>query len=112
MIKVDRNPFSNGTEAMLFEEACCGKCVKGSFLVVDDKGEPHYSNADKQRLPRCRIQRDILLRSVGNVEIDEETVEVCRNFVMNGIRCPRMQTRRPKRSKKNNGKSIQLSLEL
>ena len=111
MIKVDRDPFSNGTEAMLFEEACCGKCIKGSFLVVDDNGEPHYTNADKQRLPRCRIQRDILLRSVSPLPINLETAMVCDDFVTKGIRCPRMQTRRPIRRKKADT-SIQLSLNL
>lgn len=113
MPKVKIDPFSNGTEAMLWEERNCGRCVKGSFLKEDEKtGELRYTNADSHKLPRCRIQRDIMLRSFGDVEIDEETVEVCRSFVMNGTPCPRLLTSRPKRSKKNNGKSIQLSLEL
>lgn len=113
MPKVKIDPFSNGTEAMLWEERNCGRCVKGSFLKEDEKtGELSYTNADSHSLPRCRIQRDIMLRSFGDVEIDDETVEVCRSFVMNGTPCPRLLTSRPRRSKKSNGRAIQLSLEL
>ena len=63
MPKVKIDPFSNGTEAMLWEARNCGRCVKGSFLKEDEKtGELRYTNADSHKLPRCRIQRDIMLR--------------------------------------------------
>ena len=58
MKKVNKDPFSNGTEYMLFEERCCDKCIKHSHLrrEGDTKYEDEYTKIV------CSIERDIIIR--------------------------------------------------
>lgn len=106
MKKVNKDPFSNGTEYMMFEDACCCKCVKASM----PKGDYTYTNCDENNMPnRCSIQRDIFTRMHSYEPINERTVEVCRDFVMKGTLCPYMKTERKKYTKKVKN---QLNLEL
>ena len=107
MEKVNRDPFSNGTEHMMFEEACCDNCIKASRLREDGT----YANCDKANFPnRCSIERDIVLRMMCDEPISKLTLEVCDNFISKGIKCPYMKTEWPKH-KKSAGKG-QLKLEL
>ena len=94
MKKVDKDPFSNGTELMMFESACCDLCIKNS--VYDEKKD-RYTNADVDNMPnRCSILRDIMYRMVTNKPINERTIKVCRDFILADILCPYMKTERPK----------------
>ena len=107
MKKVDRDPFSNGTEQMMFEEACCDHCIKASRLKEDGT----YSNCDKQNFPnRCSIERDIVLRMFCNEPISELTIRVSNNFIERGIKCPYMKTEWPKKSKKQPKEQMKLEL--
>lgn len=106
MKKVNKDPFSNGTEYMMFEDACCCKCIKASRMRENGT----YTNADDNNLPnKCAIQRDIMLRMIGDTHINERTVKVCHNFIMKGTLCPYMKTERKKYTKKDKN---QLYLEL
>lgn len=35
MKKADKDPFSNGTEEMMFETENCDKCIKGSIYIEE-----------------------------------------------------------------------------
>lgn len=35
MKKVNKDPFSNGTEYFAFETCCCCKCIKFSYMRPD-----------------------------------------------------------------------------
>lgn len=95
--KVNQDPFSNGTEYMMFEERCCDKCVKHSHLrrEGDTKYEDEYTNVV------CSIERDIFTRMWCNEPINQRTIDVCYDFVMHGKLCPYMKTERKKYIKKN-----------
>lgn len=95
--KVNKDPFSNGSELMMFESECCTHCVKFSWW---DEKHNRYINADDMNQPRCSIQRDIVTRAVCDEPIKQETVDICRNFVLQGTLCPYMVTKRKKRQKK------------
>ena len=98
MKKVNQDPFSNGTEDMMFEELCCNKCIKSS---QPRDGGTRYTNADKHNMPnKCSIQRDIVLRMFSNEPINEQTVTICNDFTMHGQLCPFMKTERKKYPKK------------
>ena len=100
MKKIDKDPFSNGTEFMLWNEHNCDRCVKAS----------HYDEKkDKYTSYRCAIQRDIDTRLFSNEPISERTVTICDNFILNGVRCPFLKMERKKHTKKVNN---QLSIEL
>lgn len=90
MKKVNKDPFSNGTEHMLFEERNCNNCIKSSHL----KWEDEYTKVV------CSIQRDILTRMWCNEEINERTIKVCEDFILHGILCPYLKTERKKYPKK------------
>ncbi len=106
MKKIDKEPFSNGTEFMLFEYECCNKCIKAS-LPRKDGG---FTNADDNNNPnKCAIQRDIVIRMYCNDPINERTVKVCYDFVMHGKLCPYMKTKRNKYIKKNKNQ-LEISL--
>ena len=57
MKKVNKDPFSNGTEDMMFEERCCNKCVKQSHLKKE--GDSMLDNEYTKVV--CSIERDILV---------------------------------------------------
>lgn len=106
MKKVNKDPFNNGTEHMMFEERCCNKCIKASQPREDGT----FTNADKDNMPnRCAIQRDIVTRMYCKEPINERTVKICHDFIMKGTLCPYMQTERKKYTKKDKN---QLDLEL
>lgn len=88
--KVNCDPFSNGTEQMMFEDICCSRCVKWSYPIDDGK---RYINATEDNMPKCSIQRDICLRMFSNDPIKQETIDVCRDFVMRGTICPYQKTK-------------------
>lgn len=97
MKRIDQDPFSNGTEHMMFEEVCCNHCVKASKIKKDGT----YTNCDKDNIPnRCGIERDIVLRMFCDHPITQLTLTVCTNFVLKGIKCPYMATHWPKRKKR------------
>ena len=107
MKKVNKDPFSNGTEDMMFEERCRNKCIKAS--QPRDRGT-RYTNADKHNMPnKCSIQRDIVTRMACDEPINERTVTICNDFTMHGKLCPFMKTERKKYIKKD---KQQTSLEL
>lgn len=110
MKKIDKDPFSNGTEHMMFEDMCCNKCIKAS-QPREDGG---YTYADKNtKLPnRCAIQRDICTRMYCNEPISERTVKICHDFIMKGTLCPFMKTERKKYTRKPKTDKEQLTLSL
>jgi len=109
MKKIDRDPFSNGTQHMMFEEANCDHCIKNS---VWDEARDRYTNADEDNMPnRCSILRDIMNRMVSSKPINQRTVDVCDNYILHGVLCPYRKTEWPKRKAKGQSKE-QLSLNL
>ena len=96
MKKVDKDPFSNGTEYMMFCEVCCDNCIKHSRLKRE--GDTKYE--DEYTKIRCAIERDIITRMYSNEPISERTIKVCDDFTLKGVKCPYMVTERPKRAKK------------
>lgn len=97
MKKVNKDPFSNGTEYMRFEDLCCNKCIKHSHLKKegDTKYEDEYTNVV------CSIERDIFTRMGCDEPINQRTVDVCYDFTMHGKLCPYMKTERKKYQKKD-----------
>ena len=85
MKKVDRDPFSNGTEHMRWEELNCNHCWKSSRLKDNEK---EYTKV------KCAIQRDIFTRMYSNEPISQRTIDVCRMRD-----CPYRQEHRPKYEK-------------
>jgi hypothetical protein len=107
MKKVDLDPFSNGTEHMMFEAENCDLCIKSSKLKADGT----YTNCDKNNIPnRCSIERDIVLRMFCNEPISELTIMVCNNFIERGIKCPYMKTGWPKKPKSQPKEQMKLEL--
>ena len=96
MKKVNKDPFSNGTEHMRFEEFNCNKCIKHSHLRKegDTKWEDEYTKVV------CSIERDIFIRMESNEPINQRTIDVCYDFIMHGKPCPFMKTERKKYQKK------------
>lgn len=97
MKKVNQDPFSNGTEYMMFEDLCCNKCVKHSHMKKE--GDTMYE--DEYTKIVCSIERDIITRMMSNEPINQRTVDVCYNFTMHGKLCPYMKTERKKYQKKD-----------
>jgi hypothetical protein len=109
MKKVNEDPFSNGTEHMMFEAENCDKCIKNS--VYDEKND-RYTNADEDNMPnRCSILRDIMYRMVTGNPINQRTIDVCHDFLHKGILCPYMKTEWPKKKAEKQPKE-QMKLEL
>ena len=109
MKKVDRDPFSNGTQYMMFDDANCGHCIKNS---VWDEARDRYTNADEDNMPnRCSILRDIMNRMVSSKPIHQRTVDVCDNYTLHGVLCPYRKTERSK-PKTHRPIKGQLKLEL
>lgn len=96
MKKVNKDPFSNGTEYMMFEDLCCNKCVKHSRMKKE--GDTMYE--DEYTKIVCSIERDIFIRMGSNEPINEQTVTICNDFAMHGKLCPYMKTERKKYPKK------------
>ena len=95
--KVNQDPFSNGTEHMMFEEANCDRCIKASRPREDGA----YTNAGDDNMPnRCSIQRDIMTRMFSNEPIKQETIDVCMAFIFGRHLCPYRKNEWPKRKKK------------
>lgn len=84
-MKVNKDPFSNGTEHMRWDERNCERCIKGSRY--NEKTES-YSKT------RCAIQRDIFTRMYSNEPISQRTIEVCQM-----LDCPYRKEHYPKRPK-------------
>lgn len=93
---VNQDPFSNGSEHRAFEAYCCDKCVKSS----QPRDDFRYTNADKNMMPKCSIQRDIVTRMFCNDPIKQKTIDICRDFILRGTLCPYMKTERKKYAKK------------
>ena len=108
MKKVNRDPFSSGTEHMRFEEYNCDKCVKSSEPI---EGGLRYTNSDKDNMPRCGVQRDIVIRMFGDTPINQRTIRICEEFTLHGVLCPYLKTEWPKRKRKRMMKG-QLALGL
>ena len=104
---IDKDPFSSGTEHLAFETYCCEKCIKSS---EPRDGGTRYTNADENNMPRCSIQRDIVLRAIGNEPIKEETVKICNEFTLYGVLCPYMKTEYPKKKAKQDKNQTTLEL--
>lgn len=98
MKKVNKDPFSNGTEHLSFETYNCDKCIKSSVLKKD---QISYTNADENNMPKCSIQRDIVTRMDCDEPINEQTVTICNDFTVHGKLCPYMKTERKKYQKKD-----------
>lgn len=104
--KVNKDPFSNGSDYSAFEFYCCDKCVKSS---EPRDGGTRYTNADENNMPRCSIQRDIVTRMFCNEPIKQETIDICNNFNRHGTLCPYIKTERKKYTKKvKNQTTLQL----
>ena len=89
--KVDMDPFSNGTEYMLWEERNCDRCWKSSRLKK--LGDTDYD--DEYTKMVCAIQRDIFTRMVSDKSpISQRTIDICRTGV-----CPYRQEERKKYEK-------------
>lgn len=106
MKKVDKDPFSNGTEHMRFETYNCDRCIKSSELKKDGT----YSNCDADNMPKCSIQRDIVKKMFFNVPIKEETVKICNEFSLYGVLCPYLKTEYPKKKAKQDNNQTKLEL--
>lgn len=102
MKKVSKDPFSNGTEFMIWKEHNCNKCIKSSEpRISEEDGLTYYTNQREDGLPKCSIQRNIVTRSYNNEPINERTVTICNDFTLHGKLCPYMKTERKKYIKKD-----------
>lgn len=106
---VNQDPFSNGSEHSAFEANCCDKCVKSSEPRDGGDGLVKYINEREDGMPKCSIQRDIVLRMFSNEPIKQKTIDICRDFILHGTMCPYMKTERKKYKKKvENQTTLQL----
>jgi len=78
---IDRDPFSNGTEYMRWEELNCDHCWKSSRLKDNEK---EYTKV------KCAVQRDIFTRMMSNQPISQRTIDICSH-----ADCPYRQEQRP-----------------
>lgn len=101
MKKVDKEPFSNGTQYMMFEDMCCDKCIKHSRIkqIDDTTNKVEYTKVT------CSIERDIFTRMISNEPINERTITICDDFILHGKLCPYMKTHRRKYAKKIEGQT-------
>lgn len=106
MKKVNEDPFHSGSEHMMFEHYNCDRCVKSS----EPKADGTYTNATSDNMPKCSIQRDIFVRMICNEPIKRKTIDICKDFTLNGVLCPYLQTQRKRYDRKNRKDSNQLSL--
>lgn len=86
MAKVNQDPFSNGTEYMLWTERNCNRCYKSSHIKAgSDPDNPEYTRIT------CAIERDIFTRMGSNEPISQRTIDACHN-----ADCPYRQNKRKK----------------
>ena len=88
MTKVNRDPFSNGTEYERWEERNCDRCWKSSHIKKRRKSiaEPVYTPV------RCAIQRDIFLRMMSDEPIAQRSYDICQM-----LDCPNRQESKPRK---------------
>ena len=110
MTKVNQDPFSNGSEHRAFEAYCCDKCIKSSEPRNGGDGLVKYINEREDGMPKCSIQRDIVVRMFCDEPIKQKTIDICRDFTLHGTLCPYIKTERPKRKKVENDKQAKLQL--
>ena len=97
MKKVDKDPFSNGTDFDWWERNNCNRCVKAS----QPREDYTFTNADENNMPnRCSIQRDIVTRMFSNEPIKQKTIDICEAFIFGRQLCPYLKTERKKYPKK------------
>ena len=93
MKKVNQDPFSNGTEFMIWEEMNCDHCWKSSRPKCDN---PRMGDEDYTKVI-CAIQRDIFTRVYSREPIAQRTIDICRTF-----HCPYKQEHRPHKKYEKN----------
>lgn len=92
MAKVDKDPFSNGTEYMFWEERNCDRCYKSSHIKAgSDPDYPQFTPIT------CAIQRDIFTRMGANEPISQRTIDACQK-----ADCPYRKEKRKKYEKYKN----------
>ena len=92
--KVNRDPFSNGTEYEWWDARNCLQCVKA--IHVKRGSGPDYPDYTKSR---CAIERDIYLRMHSDKPISQRTIDICQQSD-----CPFRQEhykKYPRRPRKN-----------
>ena len=73
MKKVNRDPFSTGTEYDFWAARNCDRCVKASRYKGESVAWEEYTKC------RCAIQRDIFTRMVTDkTPISQRTIDICR----------------------------------
>ena len=84
--KVDRDPFSSGSEYDWWESRNCDRCWKSSHIKKgSDPDFPDWTPL------KCAIQRDIFTRMVTDKQpISQRTIDICRK-----PDCPFRQEQRP-----------------
>lgn len=85
--KVNKNPFSNGTEFMIWTNYNCDRCWKQ---------QPFLENEQKYGKFRCSIQRDIITRMFTDKPIKQAVIDICAHK-----ECPYKKERRKYYKKKN-----------
>ena len=109
MKKVNKDPFSNGSHHCDFYKANCNKCIKSSEpRISEEDGLTYYTNQREDGLPKCSIQRDIGTRMYCREPIKQKTIDICRNFTLNGVLCPYLRTERKRYAKKQDKNQLNL----
>ena len=86
MKKIDRDPFSSGSEHSWWESHNCDRCWKSSHIKRgSDPDFPDWTPI------RCAIQRDIFIRMATDEPINQRTIDVCSQRY-----CPYRQEHRKK----------------
>ena len=70
--KVNRDPFSNGTEYMWWTDRNCCRCVKAPHFREDDKRTERAMTKC-----RCAIFRDMDVRMWSDTPIAQRTIDIC-----------------------------------
>lgn len=96
MKKINKDPFSNGSEHDSFEFYNCNRCVKSSHLKKE--GDTMYE--DEYTKLVCSVQRDIINRMISNEPISQRTIDICNGYTLKGKLCPYLKTERKKYAKK------------
>lgn len=99
MKMINKDPFSNGTEFMLFTDYNCDRCAMNSEY---DEEIDSYTNADDGNMPLCPILRDFLIRMFSDEPISEESLKVADDFIFHGTLCPKLQLKPQDNAKTNN----------
>ena len=87
MKKIDKDPFSSGSEHSWWETRNCDKCWKASHIKRgSDPDLPDWTPY------RCAIQREIDFRRFGDEPISQRTYDICQMSD-----CPYRQEQRPRK---------------